>query len=62
MSNDDEVKKTLDEMNKKIAEIEEKINSFMTAKPTATAKKTKPLTDDSNSNVRTDYSKIKVKF
>lgn len=62
MSNDDEVKKTLDEMNKKIAEIEEKINSFMTAKPTATAKKQKPLTDDSNSNVRTDFSKIKVKF
>lgn len=62
MSNDDEVKKTLDEMNKKIAEIEEKINSFMTAKPTATAKKTKPLTDDNNSNVRTDFSKIKVKF
>ena len=61
MSNDD-VKKTLDEMNKKIAEIEEKINSFMTAKPTATAKKQKPLTDDSNSNVRTDFSKIKVKF
>ena len=61
MSNDD-VKKTLDEMNKKIAEIEEKINSFMTAKPTATAKKTKPLTDDNNSNVRTDFSKIKVKF
>lgn len=61
MSNDD-VKKTLDEMNKKIAEIEEKINTFMTAKPTATAKKTKPLTDDSNSNVRTDFSKIKVKF
>ena len=61
MSNDD-VKKTLDEMNKKIAEIEEKINSFMTAKPTATAKKQKPLTDDSNSNFRTDFSKIKVKF
>jgi hypothetical protein len=61
MSNDD-VRKTLDEMNKKIAEIEEKINSFMTAKPTATAKKQKPLTDDSNSNVRTDFSKIKVKF
>ena len=61
MSNDD-VKKTLDEMNKKIAEIEEKINSFITAKPTATAKKTKPLTDDSNSNARTDFSKIKVKF
>ena len=61
MSNDD-VKKTLDEMNKKIAEIEEKINTFMTAKPTATAKKTKPLIDDSNINVRTDYSKIKVKF
>ena len=61
MSNDD-VKKTLDEMNKKIAEIEEKVNSFMTAKPTATAKKQKPLTDDSNSNVRTDFSKIKVKF
>lgn len=59
MSNDD-VKKTLDEMNKKIAEIEEKINTFMTAKPTATAKKQKPLTDDSN--VRTDFSKIKVKF
>ena len=61
MSNDD-VKKTLDEMNKKIAEIEEKINSFMTAKPTATAKKTKPLTDESDSNVRTDFSKIKVKI
>ena len=61
MSNDD-VKKTLDEMNKKIAEIEEKINSFITAKPTATAKKTKPLTDESDSNVRTDFSKIKVKF
>jgi len=61
MSNDD-VKKTLDEMNKKIAEIEEKINTFMTAKLTATAKKQKPLTDDSNSNVRTDFSKIKVKF
>ena len=61
MSNDD-VKKTLDEMNKKIAEIEEKINSFMTAKPTATAKKQKPLTDDSNSNLRTDFSKIKVKI
>ena len=60
MSNDD-VKKTLDEMNKKIAEIEEKINSFMTAKPTATAKKQKPLTDG-NSNIRTDFSKIKVKF
>lgn len=59
MSNED-VKKTLDEMNKKIAEIEEKINTFMTAKPTA--KKTKPLTDDSNSNVRRDFSKIKVKF
>ena len=61
MSNDD-VKKTLDEMNKKIAEIEEKINTFMTAKPTATAKKTKPLTDDSNSNARIDFSKIKVKI
>ncbi len=61
MSNDD-VKKTLDEMNKKIAEIEEKINSFMTAKTTATAKKQKPLTDESNSNIRTDFSKIKVKF
>ena len=62
MSNDD-VKKTLDEMNKKIAEIEEKINTFMTAKPAATAKKQKPLTDDSsNSNLRTDFSKIKVKF
>lgn len=61
MSNDDEVKKTLDEMNKKIAEIEEKINSFMTAKPTATAKKQKPLTDG-NSNIRTDFSKIKVKI
>ena len=61
MSNDD-VKKTLDEMNKKIAEIEEKINTFMTAKPTATAKKQKPLTDDSNSNLRTDFSKIKVKI
>jgi len=61
MSNDD-VKKTLDEMNKKIAEIEEKINTFMTAKPTATAKKTKPLTDESDSNVRTDFSKIKVKI
>ena len=61
MSNDD-VKKTLDEMNKKIAEIEEKINTFMTAKPTATAKKQKPLTDDSNSNARTDFSKIKVKI
>ena len=61
MSNED-VKKTLDEMNKKIAEIEEKINSFTTEKPTATAKKTKPLTDESDSNVRTDFSKIKVKF
>lgn len=61
MSNDD-VKKTLDEMNKKIAEIEEKINTFTTEKPTATAKKTKPLTDESDSNVRTDFSKIKVKF
>ena len=61
VSNDDEVKKTLDEMSKKIAEIEEKINSFMTAKPTATAKKQKPLTDG-NSNIRTDFSKIKVKF
>ena len=60
MSNDD-VKKTLDEMNKKIAEIEEKINTFMTAKPTATAKKQKPLTDG-NSNIRTDFSKIKVKI
>ena len=61
MSNDD-VKKTLDEMNKKIAEIEEKIKTFTTEKPTATAKKTKPLTDESDSNVRTDFSKIKVKF
>ena len=61
MSNDD-VKKTLDEMNKKIAEIEEKIKTFTTAKPTATAKKTNPLTDESDSNVRTDFSKIKVKF
>lgn len=61
MSNDD-VRKTLDEMNKKIAEIEEKINSFMTAKPTATAKKQKPLTNESNSNIRTDFSKIKVKI
>ena len=60
MSNDD-VRKMMDEMNKKIAEIEEKINSFMTAKPTATAKKQKPLTDE-NSNIRTDFSKIKVKF
>ena len=61
MSNDD-VKKTLDEMKQKIAEIEEKINSFITAKPTATAKKTKPLTDESDSNFRTDFSKIKVKI
>ena len=61
MSNDD-FKKTMDEMKQKIAEIEEKINSFMTAKPTATAKKTTPLTDESDSNVRTDFSKIKVKF
>ena len=62
MSNDDEVKKTLDEMNKKIAEIEEKINSFMTAKPTATAKKQKPLTTDGSNKSRMDYSKIKVKI
>ena len=61
MSNDD-VKKTLDEMNKKIAEIEEKINSFMTAKPTATAKKQKPLTTDGSNKSRMDYSKIKVKI
>jgi len=61
MSNDD-VRKTMDEMKQKIAEIEDKINSFMTAKPTATAKKTKPLTDDSNSNARIDFSKIKVKI
>ena len=61
MSNDD-VRKTMDEMKQKIAEIEEKINTFTTAKPTATAKKTKPLTDDSNSNLRTDFSKIKVKI
>jgi aspartate/glutamate racemase len=61
MSNDD-FKKTMDEMKQKIADLEEKIKTFTTAKPTATAKKTKPLTDDSNSNVRTDFSKIKVKF
>ena len=61
MSNDD-FKKTMDEMKQKIADLEEKIKTFTTAKPTATAKKQKPLTDDSNSNVRTDFSKIKVKF
>lgn len=61
MSNDD-VRKTMDEMKQKIAEIEEKINTFMTAKLTATAKKQKPLTDESNSNIRTDFSKIKVKL
>jgi hypothetical protein len=61
MSNDD-FKKTMDEMKQKIADLEEKIKTFTTAKPTATAKKTKPLTDESDSNVRTDFSKIKVKF
>jgi len=61
MSNDD-FKKTMDEMKQKIADLEEKIKTFTTEKPTATAKKTKPLTDESDSNVRTDFSKIKVKF
>ena len=61
MSNDD-FKKTMDEMKQKIADLEEKIKTFTTANPTATAKKTKPLTDESDSNVRTDFSKIKVKF
>ena len=61
MSNDD-FKKTMDEMKQKIADLEEKIKTFTTAKPTATAKKTNPLTDESDSNVRTDFSKIKVKF
>lgn len=42
--------------------IEKKLESFTTHKATAQAKKQKPLTDDSNSNFRTDYSKIKVKF
>ena len=61
MSNDD-FKKTMDEMKQKIADLEEKIKTFTTVKPTATAKKTTPLTDESDSNVRTDFSKIKVKF
>ena len=61
MSNDD-FKKTMDEMKQKIADLEEKIKTFTTEKPTATAKKTKPLTDESDSNVRTDFTKIKVKI
>jgi hypothetical protein len=61
MSNND-YKKEMDVMKQKIADLEEKIKTFTTAKPTAVAKKTKPLTDESDSNVRTDFSKIKVKF
>jgi len=49
-------------LQERLEAIEKKLESFTASKPTATAKKTKPLTDDNNSNVRTDYSKIKVKF
>ncbi len=49
-------------LQERLEAIEKKLESFTASKPTATAKKTKPLTDDNNSNVRTDFSKIKVKF
>jgi len=49
-------------LQERLEAIEKKLESFTTHKATAQAKKQKPLTDDSNSNVRTDFSKIKVKF
>ena len=49
-------------LQERLEAIEKELESFTASKPTATAKKQKPLTDDSNSNVRTDFSKIKVKF
>ena len=49
-------------LQERLEAIEKKLESFTTHKATAQAKKQKPLTDGSNSNVRTDFSKIKVKF
>ena len=49
-------------LQERLEAIEKKLESFTASKPTATAKKQKPLTDESDSNVRTDFSKIKVKF
>lgn len=49
-------------LQERLEAIEKKLESFTTHKATAQAKKQKPLTDDNNSNVRTDFSKIKVKI
>lgn len=49
-------------LQERLEAIEKKLESFTTHKATAQAKKQKPLTDDSNSNLRTDFSQIKVKL
>ncbi len=49
-------------LQERLEAIEKKLESFTASKPTAQARKQKPLTDESNSNIRTDFSKIKVKF
>ena len=49
-------------LQERLEAIEKKLESFTASKPTAQARKQKPLTDESNSNIRTDFSKIKVKI
>ena len=47
-------------LQERLEAIEKKLESFTASKPTAQARKQQPLTDDSN--LRTDFSKIKVKI
>ena len=49
-------------MQERLEAIEKKLESFTSHKATAQSRKQQPLTSDNNSQRRTDYSKIKVKF
>ena len=49
-------------MQERLEAIEKKLESFTASKPTAQARKQKPLTTDGSNKSRMDYSKIKVKI
>ena len=49
-------------LQERLEAIEKKLESFTSHKATAQSRKQQPLTSDNDSQRRTDYSKIKVKF
>ena len=49
-------------LQERLEAIEKKLESFTASKPTAQARKQKPLTTDGSNKSRMDYSKIKVKI